>query len=302
MQRKIKKNSLFNRIVSTKRFKVLTRKKTESRLPGSNLLFGLLTTTALLWFIILKRILYLSLEQPSEYSLIVYGFIHYVILVLVITIAFILWTKTIEISHPSNGFYQYFYRGAIRVNSIVMLWWFPVAFISILLLLVSFIDGTNRNSSITKYTFLSLVAVIIFMPLYTPKNRTISTVIFMLCCAFFSLLYLLLMSMAFCDVNVQSDKKFYSAEDTIRISVRPSGYIFNPEIKNIYYGYDKSKQIGYGSGEYSFALSSFSNIGNYNSYLCIDYKPQIMTSIKTRYFRLKIVPKQANTEINSGYK
>ncbi|TAK63896.1 MAG: hypothetical protein EPO24_03710 [Bacteroidetes bacterium] len=266
-------------------------------LPGIELLFGILTSVIALWYVILIRIFDVSLENPASYSLMALGIAHYLVFIIISISSLILWIKTISFVSTRN-INQSVQNFAFEASSFVLRWWLPIALIAITTLAISFILEYSENPSIILYISVFFILSILLGAAYIihgslrefsdQEHTGVFFVLFILCMP-----YITGMSIIFSDVNIFTDKQFYDFEDTIKISVKPNGYIFNPSIRNVYFNFDNSRPLYHNQTEISFSLMEYHSGNSYSNYLSVEFEPQIFDYLKRKDFSIRIAPPKA---------
>lgn len=109
---------------------------------------------------------------------------------------------------------------------------------------------------------------------------------------FFVIGYIVFVSIAVLSTSgvwFESDKKFYTQNETVRIMVKPKGYVFLPYIKKVDYALS-IEPIATGSDHsYYFDLKDYGS--NTTSLVEVIYETQIFEVEKVSYFDINVLPK-----------
>jgi hypothetical protein len=253
------------------------------------LLLTIMTTSIGLWIYILKTIISLSTEDPVSSQLFPLSFIHFLLFLLSISSIFSVYLKGLEEVNISSVLKTRVRLINASLISFMLQLWFP-SFILVFFVMVDsyFLSDSGRAGflfwSICFLGFVVLIMVWIFIGRKNFKELLRAVKIqYLLLLVFGTYAYITCMSEIFSDISIKTDKDFYVATDTIRCSIKRSGYILLPEVKNVRFEF--SFTIWPHSSKFyenlSIPLSKFTNVNNLN-YVTVNYESQLFSFSKEK--------------------
>lgn len=204
--------------------------------------FTLLTFFSINWFVILRKIISMTYQDPSIYELSYICFIHFIIFIYIVLLIISLYATGLlsmnaNISSKLKNIY------GLIMPFIYSTWIYALIFILIIYIFSSFQIGSQPQDIIFNSVFsIGLIILIIDFIRTQKKNsyiilrRVVKILGITTSIIIGFLIYLLLMSQIFSNIKVETDKQFYTYDDDIIVSMRSSGYFLLPEIKHASYG------------------------------------------------------------------
>lgn len=259
-----------------------------------------------LWFYFLNFIKELTTNNPSDTNLFFLSFLHYLVFVYFL-IALILFYETgLQLVEEE--------KVSVLPTPIIKFLFstWPVVLVGccVSYVLVKFFPP-SYNIAISLYTPLGLALFTYFASkkfqlnqllkeLKDEKNLVVYYFSFFVISLFF--FYLVIMSCLFADIEIQTDKEFYTSRDNVLVSVASSGYLFNPDIKKISYGnsaFPLAENVFGNRIVIEYPLKSRSFLPNrsesYGDFIRVDYKQANFLIIDrltfTKYYYVKIADK-----------
>jgi hypothetical protein len=172
------------------------------------------------WLDFLNRIITITREHPTENTLLVVAFVHFVVLVYFFLAASVLYGKSVKtvIGREWSRMAQY--------EEILVTTW-PAAALSALLgvLAIRLTGLVSPLIFIIPYILLGL-----WLLLWTKRKRHL---LFLLAISVLFVPYMWLMSLICSNVSVSTNQQYYKPGDTAIISVKSEGYVFSPSINQI---------------------------------------------------------------------
>jgi len=171
--------------------------------------------------------------------------------------------------------------------------WFSAMMACALILLASSFVGNNIVVYLIIFT-ISFGSMTFFVSSYDAKHALKIMISHVIVMVLFGAFFITAAVLMFSDIEVTLDKKVYSPEDKIVLSVIPSGYVLLPHVVYISYGHDRvlfSKSST--TGPSPKAVITEANKENYNpGYFLIKYKLQVFEIEKTKFVPIAVAPKQ----------
>jgi hypothetical protein len=262
-----------------------------------SLLFAILTTLVALWFFLLSSIRRVSTVEPASASLMVLGVTHYCLFSLAATVAVVLWLRGVTSVSPKPRRVAQFARWADAGEQLLLVWWLPVAFAALLVLGVSRSMDLRAFASLNTGMLLSsaLSALIVGVAvLLAPMRQQLSmkAVMTVVPAVLGYLPYIMVMSLAFADVVVETDRPQYQESDTVTVSVTSAGYLFNPDVRLVYFAFQSSTPMAQGEGTFAF-VPALSGRAVGTDYISVEYDDQFLGWRRTRHVRVRIVESPA---------
>jgi hypothetical protein len=247
-----------------------------------------------LWIYWLRVIIDLTTTEPTNASLLFFGFMHFVELVFLSLGLSVFYLKAIENLDSAAAD-----RNLVVMAETIFFGTWPVI---VAALVISYaLTKIAAFSKELKVLFLVFYAVVagFFAWMYFAHTKNFAAaaplvtnwqilLLFLFVLPIGFLIFLMLISPFLADVEIKSDKEFYKADETITICVRSRGYLLRPSITRISCGFfEVSRQID--DIVVAIAPEKRSN----DNLLRVDFRPQVMPFSFHRYHYLKFVPAES---------
>ena len=248
---------------------------------------GLIILLGGLWVYLLGVIRDLTVNDPTHPPLLFLAFVHFVVFVY---LALALWSFYLaELRHFGGGPAT---ADAGLIDVILFGTW-PLVVVG---LLASFLitkipfPGAYKAFFVLFYAVgLACLAVLYFAVLRgTPIGVAMAAqtkalgLFFALCLPIGSFIYLLLASVVLADVQIRTDKEFYTAREEILLSVRAAGYVMRPTVTKISCGLFEMKS----PGDVTVAVPPDKHLGS--DLVEVEFTPQAIPVPFKHYHHLRV--------------
>lgn len=172
------------------------------------------------WVALLNTIISTTRETPTEHSLIIVAFMHFIVLVYFILAAAVLYGRAVK---TVTG------REWSRVSGyeeILVVTW-PAALLSAL---IGYLGARLTGLVDPLLMIIPFLGIALWLLIWAKKTNHLQFLV-VIPVLFFP--YLFSMAIIFCGVSVTTDKQIYRHGDTLVITARSQGYVFNPSIDQI---------------------------------------------------------------------
>ena len=231
-----------------------------------------------LWVYLHKAISGLTVTEPDAPTLLLLGVMHYVVLVYLALGLIVFYAAGNSSGNPPPP------DPSLALTQTFLFKTWPV---TILILVVSFLAAKIGNTYRLVLDGLALAAAVSFFMLFWKREVSWGQIaLFFLGIGISAIIYLMLMSVAFADVEIKTDRQFYAATDTILASARAGGYIFRPRLSRISCGIFQ-KDISY---DVTLEIPPNQHCGD--GLISVTYRPQLFSLTKTRYHQVNVVKAQ----------
>jgi hypothetical protein len=252
----------------------------------------LLTLIVLLgggWIYLLDSILKMTVASPAEPVLRPLGLLHFVVLeYLVLALAVSFWRGLQHIGHEQPT--------ALKYAARLLFGTWPVAVVTLVISLALTKVGILLDYKAFAVAFPlvgGLFALLVYMRVRgqvrrdaTYREQLVQDLLtFPVVTMMLFLPYLAAMSIVLSDVEVETDKGFYTGGDMVA-SVRPAGYILTPRVTSLECGGFR-RELPPEGGTFSIPLSA---IGS-TDYLVVAYQPQVTGGLHKHFTYIKIAQK-----------
>jgi hypothetical protein len=247
-----------------------------------------------LWIYWLRVIIDLTTTEPTNASLLFFGFMHFVELVFLILGLWVFYLKAIENLDSAAAD-----RNLVVIAETIFFGTWPVI-VAALVISYAFtkIAAFSKELKVLFLVFYAVVAGFLAWMYFAHTKNFAAAVplvanweilfLFLFVLPIGFLIYLMLISPFLADVEIKSDKEFYKADETITICVRSRGYLLRPSITRITCGlFEVSRQID--DIVVAIAPEKRSN----DHLLRVDFRPQVIPFSFHRYHYLKFAPAES---------
>lgn len=234
-------------------------------------LLSIIGLLAGIWLYLYRIILDITVNAPADKTLLFLGYMHSTVLAYLLLALYVFFNK----GRPETVNDRTLTR--VRFATAIVLETWPVTMMA---LVVSFLLAKASSSYFWQgsYSWLLTVAALVF-PLYRMlKSRRhgvkrelnpTHVAIFFGSIAVLGIPYMLFMSVFLADVQITTDKEFYTQNEPVLVSIRASGYIFRPTISKITFG--AFEQTTY--GDETLLVSPDQHLSD--DIIFVDYRPQV---------------------------
>jgi hypothetical protein len=249
------------------------------------LLLSLIGVLGGVWIFLYHAILDLTVSAPADSTLFFLGVAHWTVLAYFALALYVFYERGVSVvtKRPAP-------ERAHKAELILLETW-PLTLIS---LAVGFVISKLGESDFwLKVPVIILAASGLIPVLYrryrrnrneSPKRLSAGTMVFVLACiGLLSVPYTMFMSVVLADVQITTDKQFYSASDTILISVRAAGFIARPFVKQTRFGVFSNAE----NRDATFAITPDQRANQ--DLIMVDYSPQMTFWTRTAYHMVNVV-------------
>ena len=187
-----------------------------------------------MWIYVFAAIREMSLNAPTDVTLIALGYSHWFLTVYLAMALYLLYER--GVSNASSA------RIGLAQQVLLRTWPLSAAMCAVSFVARAIPGGDTPIKVITGAFTLGITAFAIFQSLRParPEEATARTDTiwwFWLFVVAAAIPFMLAMSALTADVDIRTDKEFYRRTDDVLISIRPAGYVFRPAIRTLRYGF-----------------------------------------------------------------
>ena len=192
----------------------------------------LLTAIGLLagiWVYLYKTISHLSINHPTNQTLVILGYAQFTVLSYLILALYILYATDPAATAATPD-------ATLVIATEIFHHTWPIPLVCLVLAFLT-AKASESHFAMMSYPIFLVIAVIAWATVQALHAQNPSYVIgFLAGIVVLGTPYMLLMSFFLADVEITTDKQFYTQADPVMVCVRPAGYIFRPNIKGIELG------------------------------------------------------------------
>lgn len=262
----------------------------KNKIEDLELLFAFLTTLIGVWLYMLFYILEVSKNEPANIDLFFLGMVHYYIFYFVIINLTLLAITGIE-NIPTNFLFKKVVGYKDSLKKALFTYWYPVLIIAVLGLVFNRIFSLLfKDIDDISVILVSIIGILHYWYIMKTRQSKLSAKGFFLLFTFHlsSFIYVMLMSIIFCDIEVETEQKIYSSKGKIHAIINRKGYIFNPNVKEIHFCFNPIKE-DYIENNYveflSIDVKDYESSISFNgkNYISVIFKDQITGIRRTTY-------------------
>lgn len=201
-------------------------------------LLSMILFLAGIWIFLYKTIGKTTLTAPTDSTLLFLAYMHLTVLTYLALALYVFFRRGMGESFDSSA------NTGLTVVTLVILQTWPVVLICLVIsfLLAKIVDSDLGSKSYLWILGMGILATGVYQtirmrraqltPVLQPKHM------FLLLCAIviLGIPYILLMSFVLAEVEITTDKEFYSDTDPVLIAVRAGGYVLRPRITRVSIG------------------------------------------------------------------
>ncbi|MBW0179190.1 hypothetical protein [Sediminibacterium sp.] len=261
----------------------------------TSLIFGVFTSSIILWFFLYSTIVDLTTEDPASLALLYLGLAHYLSFACIILSFIVMLNNGLQIGledHEYNRLKK-FQKIAYKSKGIL----FSVWGIMFILSVTSLVSHSFFASFKTKFLMESgglILGIIICISFFILLRINILRLIMkinpwvLITTPFLLTIYFITLSVFAADIKYKVEKEFYTINEIAHFEVKRKGYILLPQIKYVLYNFhDTLKE--YSDGTYFIELNKDTSLKQ--SLVEITYSPQMLENDFRKYIYINKSPK-----------
>lgn len=202
-------------------------------------LLGILTTLLGVYYKLFQKIIEITTQEPWSFIPMFYSVIHFIVLFMIFKVLKLLYYKSniIEKNESARD------SEINKIEKFLTTAWIPLTLYCLMLIFASEIIGSIQNPAMPSFLTIGIL-LLVFTILF--KNLSIMSTDFIRSLVFVPILCIIhtfILSQFSSNVVIKTNKEFYLNNETIQLSLKPTGYIFLPNIKHVLYGFNDTLNI-----------------------------------------------------------